>query len=180
MAIKKVIEYAHYLLEQTLTCQDTAVDMTCGNGHDTVLLCEKAKKVYAFDIQEAAINKTKEKTKEFNNVVVIQDSHENILKYVSEAKGVIFNLGYLPGGDKMITTQYATTIKALENVLSLLQVDGICVIVVYPGHGPGMLEAIELEKYVKELNQKEFDCLKYQFINQINYPPYLLAIRRIK
>ena len=31
--------------------------------------------------------------------------------------GAIFNLGYLPGGDKSITTQASTTISAIEQLL---------------------------------------------------------------
>ena len=42
---------------------DIAVDFTMGNGHDTEFLSKtvgEKGKVYAFDIQEAAVNSTRE------------------------------------------------------------------------------------------------------------------------
>ncbi len=175
----KVLKYAHRLLEEVVTSNDICLDMTLGCGKDTLFLKDICKKVYAFDIQEEAIKKSKELMKDCKNVEFILDGHENVLLHINEkVKGIIFNLGYLPGGNKKITTHFETTIKALKDSLTLLSDKGICVICLYPGHLEGNKESIEVTKYVKGLNQKEFTVLKYEFINQINNPPFLIAIEK--
>lgn len=177
--MKSVIEYSHAILREHLTINDIALDMTVGNGHDTLFLVQNVKFVYGFDIQEIACLNTKNRLANYQNYQIINDSHENFLNYVRESfKGVIFNLGYLPNGNKEICTQVSTTLKTLDLVLKHLETQGICVVVIYPGHQEGYQEAIELEEYLRQLDQKEYDVLKYQYINQINNPPYLVAIRR--
>lgn len=175
----KVLRHSHRVLEEVLTSQDIAIDMTMGAGNDTLVLAKLAKKVYAFDIQKEAFEKAKENLKEFNNIEYILDSHDNVLNYVKEnVKAVIFNLGYFPGGDKTITTKADTTLLAIEKVLSILDKKGVCAICLYPGHKEGKVESEKVLEYVKGLNQKEFEVLKYEFINQINEPPFLIAIEK--
>ena len=175
----KVLEFAKTLIKTKEGLFNIAIDATCGRGNDTLFLLGLFKEVYAFDIQEEAISSTKELTKDYNNVKIICDSHENICTYVqNEVDAVMYNLGYLPNGDKNKTTNHESTIKSIESALTLLAKDGIITIVCYPGHEEGLIESIEVEKYVRTLNQKEFDVIKYDFINQINNPPFLLAIRR--
>lgn len=55
-----------------------------------------------------------------------------------------------------------------------------CVCVIYPGHDMGFQESEAIEQFVKQLNQKEYEVLKYAFINQMNQPPYLIAIQKLK
>ncbi len=175
----KVLEFAKKIIKEKLGYFDIAVDATCGRGNDTLFLSDLFKKVYAFDIQEDAIISTKEKTKDKTNVEVIQDSHENICTYVTEAiDAVMYNLGYLPNGDKTKTTNHESTLKSIKVALSKLSVDGVITIICYPGHEEGKIESVEIEKYLMDLNQKEYDVIKYDFINQINNPPYMLAIRK--
>ena len=90
---------------------DRVVDATAGHGRDTLLLAELVGPsgfVYAFDIQDSAIQTTREllhsKGME-GNVSIIKDSHENMEKYVGQGIScIMFNLGYLPGGDHSIHT----------------------------------------------------------------------------
>src|SRR5699024_2277297 len=115
-----------------------------------------------------------------DNFVFILDNHKNIEKYIKEPIDLfIFNLGYLPKGDKSITTNYKDVIKALKSSLKLLNDDGLILICLYPGHEKGTLEAIYIEDFLKNLNQKSFQVIKYDFFNQINNPPYLITIRKI-
>lgn len=95
--------------------------------------------VFGFDIQDTRIQSTFEKVKAFNNVTLIQDGHENIKKHIDiQFKGqidaAIFNLGYLPKGDKSIVTRPETTIKAINAIFDYLSVEGIIVLVIYHGH----------------------------------------------
>lgn len=176
----KVLDYAKKIISEKITLEDTCLDLTCGRGNDTLFLCQRCKKVYAFDIQDDAIKSTREKTKDYDNVILIKDSHKNLLTYVKESiKAAIYNLGYLPKGDKSITTHYQEVIESIKSVFSILQKNGVIIVVCYPGHEEGQKESIEIDKWLRKLNQKEYDVLRYEFINQINNPPYLYIIEKI-
>ena len=166
---------------------DTVVDATMGNGNDTAFLCGivgEDGKVYAFDIQEQALVKTKERLSDMNfqnRVELIHDGHENIDEYVQErVRLIIYNLGYLPKGDHSITTNSETTIESIKKGLMLLEDAGLIVLVVYPGHESGMKEKIALEEFSKDLNQKIYSVVNINFTNQINNPPELICIEKIK
>lgn len=181
--MKRIIEFGHNLLKRNVRDSDITVDMTAGNGNDTLFLSQLSKQVYAFDIQNQAINNTKALLDEHkrDNVVLIKDSHENITKYIAtRVGGVIFNLGFLPGSDKTITTTTNSTIKAIDASLTILRKDGICVIVCYPGHSEGKHESVAVLEYVSNLPQQQFKVLQYQFINQINNPPFVIAVQKLK
>ena len=181
--MKWVIEFAHELAKEKVNINDTCVDMTIGNGNDTLLLCKLSKFVYGFDIQNQALENTSALLKEnkCDNYKLILDSHEFIDNYISEkVKLFIYNLGYLPSGDKAITTLYESTINSLNKALYLLDNKGIIIMVVYPGHEQGLIESVKVLEYVKTLPQKEYDVVKYEFINQINNPPFVIVIERKK
>ena len=105
--MKRPLEMAHDFLAQVITPEDVVVDATMGNGHDTFFLAKLAKQVYAFDIQEQALEKTSQRLQEagFTNVELLLQGHENVDQFVTEVKAAIFNLGYLPSADKSIITQ---------------------------------------------------------------------------
>ena len=179
--MEKVLEFAKTLINNKKGGNDVAVDATCGRGNDTLFLAGKFNEVYAFDIQEDAIISTKELLKDYNNTKIICGSNEFICTYVTKPLDcVMYNLGYLPKGDKNITTNKDSTIKSLQNVIGNLAVEGIITIICYPGHKEGLIESKAVEEYLTSLNQKEYDVIKYDFINQINNPPFLLAVRKIK
>lgn len=166
---------------------DTVVDATMGNGHDTAYLCElvgDAGKVYAFDIQEMAVRNTREKLEKLeleNRATLILDGHENIDKYVEEEiKFIIYNLGYLPKGDRKITTESNTTIESIEKGLKLLKTGGVIVLVIYVGHSSGILEKTAIEDFTSKLDQGKFSSVSMRFINQVNNPPEIICIEKLK
>lgn len=161
------------------------LDCTVGNGNDTLLLAQNAGtkgKVYGFDIQDAAINNTSELLRQYellNNVILIKDSHEYIEQYIHEELDfIIYNLGYLPGGDKTIKTSSLSTIKSIRQALDLLKVNGLLAVTVYVGHDGGLEEKKSLEDYLLNLNQDIFHVLKHKFINQKNNPPILYLVEK--
>ncbi|WP_152655004.1 class I SAM-dependent methyltransferase [Oceanobacillus sp. CFH 90083] len=185
--LQNVLTCAHTLLKESLQEGDVAIDGTCGNGHDTLFLSQTvgpSGKVYGFDIQEQAIQKTKAKLQENDccNVTLIQDSHERLHSYTEEnlIGGAIFNLGYLPKSDKSIITRPHSTIAAIEAVLSKLKGSGLLILVIYYGHPGGEEEKEAVLSYTSQLNQKEYQVLQYQFINQQNQAPFLIAIEKKK
>lgn len=183
-----ILQYAHDLLRKTVNPGEIAVDATCGNGNDTLLLAElvgESGKVLAFDVQQQAIETTKRALDEagYTNTQLIQKSHEFLDEFVSESEeisGAIFNLGYLPRSDKKIITKSSSTLPAVSKILERLKKSGLLILVVYHGHEGGKDEKDALLDYVEELNQKDFQVLRYQFINQKNNPPFVLAIEKKK
>lgn len=174
-----VLEFSHSLLRKNINKEDVVIDMTVGNGVDTLYLVGISKYVYGFDIQKEACIKAKKLLTGHMNYEIINDSHYNFDTYISgEISGAIFNLGYLPGGSKQIHTDAHVVLKTLEKLIYSLKKSGICIIVFYPGHESGLEEAKILGNYLSNLNQKEFDVLKYEFINQINNPPFLIALKK--
>lgn len=183
-----IINYSHHLLQKALQKGDTVIDATCGNGHDTLFLSQTVGEeghVFAFDIQKQAIENSQLliENNGYDNVTFIHDSHAHIEQYMFEnlkgqIGGAIFNLGYLPKGDKSIITKGESTIQALDTILTYLKKEGIVVLVVYPGHEGGEDERDMVLKYTINLDQKAFTVLRYGFINQKNNPPFILAIEK--
>lgn len=143
----------YYVKENALV-----IDATVGNGEDTLYLANLTKKghVFGFDIQKKAITTTEKKLKEqeVTNVTLFQQSHsvmqETLKTYIGKISCITFNLGYLPKGDKTITTMAETTKKAIEDSLKLIHSHGVILITVYPGHKEGKEESEMLKEYLKE------------------------------
>ncbi|WIV10962.1 class I SAM-dependent methyltransferase [Proteiniborus sp. MB09-C3] len=182
-----VVSIAKALMIKRISKGNIVVDATVGNGNDTLLLAQlvgEEGKVYGFDIQESAINNTNLKLIENNfneSVYLIKDSHENIDQYVvDKADLIVFNLGYLPGGSHDIVTKAETTVIALEKSLDLLKENGLLLVTTYVGHNEGKTEDRQINKYFSVIDQKKFNVLKFEFINQINYPPVLYCVEKNK
>ena len=175
----KITDIAHLFLENHSKLGDTVIDANCGNGHDTLFLANLVGNegiVHAYDIQEQAIKNSKELTKDYHNIIFHQTSHEFI--DVDKIDAVIFNLGYLPSGDKTITTKSSSTKTALLNLIEKFETNKkmLILIVVYPGHIEGQKESLWLDEYLTNLDTS-FMCSKYQPLNQKN-APYILIIEK--
>lgn len=189
MKIKSALEFSHQLLSETVNAGDTVVDCTMGNGHDTLFLTQLVGQngnVYSFDIQKQAVENTKALLQQNHamtkNVYLYNISHakvDEILPYETTISGAIFNLGYLPGGDKTIVTYPETTIAAIKGCLNHLGHNGVIVIVAYYGHPGGEREKNTVLEFGSHLDQKRYSVLKYSFLNQEHFPPILMAIQRI-
>ncbi|WP_277631479.1 class I SAM-dependent methyltransferase [Atopococcus tabaci] len=183
------LRFSHELLKETVGKGDSVVDATVGNGNDTVLLAslvEKTGTVYGFDIQQQAIDNTRQKlilTGLTPQVKLFHQGHETISDVVEEStelSAAIFNLGYLPKSDKSIVTKPDTTLKAFDAVLPRLRIGGKLIVVVYYGHEGGDAEKDAVLHYMKNLPQEDYDVLQYGFINKTNAPPFLLAVEKKK
>ena len=93
-------------------------------------------------------------------------------------QAVMFNLGYLPGGDKSIVTRAESTVIAIRIAAELLAPGGILTIVVYTGHPGGEEEAAAVESCCAGLEQERFTVARWAFLNQVSRPPYLIAVER--
>ena len=128
---------------------DTVIDATCGNGKDTLRLASLVPqgKVLALDIQEDAIIKAKKLTAAYSNVFFFLQSHASFPPS-GPIKLVVYNLGYLPFGNKSLTTMTATTLQSLE--MALLKAQAIS-ITCYPGHPEGLVEKEAVFAWAKTL-----------------------------
>ncbi|GAA4701435.1 class I SAM-dependent methyltransferase [Brevibacillus fulvus] len=182
--LPNVLEVARRLIRERVVTGETVVDATMGNGNDTLFLAQlvgKNGRVIAYDIQKEAVERTRLRLEQ-EGVLEWVDlqlaSHELMGQLGQQVGAIMFNLGYLPGGDKAVTTTADSTIRAIEAGLSILRPGGIMTIVVYWGHAAGQSEKEAVERYCQSLAQSEFLALHYQYVNQQNQAPFLLAIER--
>lgn len=172
-----ISELSHDIVKKYCTNFNVAVDATLGNGYDTDFLSSLFLKVYSFDIQNIAIENYKNNKK--NNVILINSSHSNINNYVKERPDcIIFNLGYLPGGDKNVTTMASSTIESLKTSLKILNNGGIIIVCIYTGHKEGKKEEECILNFVQNLSKKEFSTVLHTYVNRQNNPPKLLVIEK--
>ncbi|KHF39696.1 class I SAM-dependent methyltransferase [Halalkalibacter okhensis] len=189
MNVLGVLPFARFLLENALEPGDYAVDGTVGNGHDTVFLANlvgENGRVYGFDIQPQAIEQATARVIEhqlLERVTLFQKGHEEVRSLIPETehtkiKGAIFNLGYLPGGDKSIVTEATTTIASISALLDIMPKGGTIVLVIYHGHEGGKREKDALLSFLEQYDQRLAHVLKYEFINQANDPPFVVAVEK--
>ena len=177
---------AKRLIAERVQPGDTVVDATAGNGNDTLFLAElvgEEGKVVAFDIQQQALETTKDYLGDFaDRAILVHDSHANVKPYVEgEISGAMFNLGYLPYSENPdIVTTPSSTIAAIDALLSMLKKSGIITLTVYDGHEGGVEERDALLEYVSKLHQGDVHAIRYELLNQRRNPPFLLALEKMK
>jgi len=185
MILDRILPFTKYLLKKSVVSGDIVIDATCGNGNDTIFLSQlvgSEGRVFAFDVQKDAISSTSARLKDagIKNVNLILDGHENVLQYIdSEISAAIFNLGYLPGSNKIVTTNGATTWKAVVDMLSLLKIGSVIIMVIYHGHEAGKLERNVIEEAITSLDPQQAEVLRYEFLNKKN-APYVIAIEKVR
>lgn len=184
--IKNSLGQCHEILEKLIREGDIVIDATAGNGNDTVFLAGlvgESGKVYAFDIQQAAIDKTSERLQTMGlseRVSLIHDGHQNLGFYVKNAvRAVVFNLGYLPRGDHNIHTEGATTVEAISKAMDLIVPNGLVILVVYYGGDSGFDEKEYVLDYIKTIDSTRFAVMQTEFVNQPNCPPILICIEKL-
>ena len=163
---------------------DVCADFTMGNGHDTLFLCETVGEkghVYAFDIQEKALENTRARLTEAGiepeRYSLIHASHHLMKDYIDRPiKAGMFNLGYMPGsGNKALTTMRSTTLPAVEAALDLLGDDAILLIAIYPGHPEGRAEGEEIEAYLSSISRYKICMAKFCMLNSPDSPYFMIA-----
>jgi hypothetical protein len=177
-----LLELHKYFILKHLKPGDVAVDFTMGNGYDTEFLSKTVGPegfVYAFDIQEQALASTQEHLVKVgcpDNYQLILDSHSNVKKYVDVPfKAGMFNLGWLPGGDKSITTLRETTLPAIRDAISLMDKDAILNIAVYPGHKEGDAEGQMILDYLAGISRHRVCATLVKIVNSPTSPFFIVV-----
>lgn len=179
MTIDSLNKFTRSTIKRFVSSKSHVIDATCGNGNDTLFLAELAHRghVHAFDIQSEAIENTKKRCQNFQNISYYCDSHANLENYVQENISlVIFNLGFLPNSDSNLTTESTSTITALKASLNVLKSGGALLVTIYTGHD-NHAEERQVLPFIQQLDKYKYNVLKYEFINLID-PPYLIVIEK--
>ena len=183
----KVTDIINVFIRTHVHDGSVVVDATCGNGFDTLYLSEIVGingLVYAFDIDELAVNTTidflKENAKN-NNYKIINDSHSNLKKYINfEIDACIFNLGYLPKNKHRFITQANSTLEALNSVLDLLAVNGKVYIASYIKHEGGEEEYNALKDVLVNLDKLLFNVVELIHINRSDFAPRIFVVEKFR
>lgn len=170
---------SHWFLRQHLHEGSFAVDATAGNGFDTLLLCRlvgETGSVLAMDIQPEALEHTSlllEREGVRDRARLVLDSHAHLDAYVSpeSADCVVFNFGWLPGGDHTVFTRKESSLIALEKALACLKPGGIMSLCLYYGRNNGYEERDAILDYVRTLDHRQYSVMVIDFANRIHDPP---------
>lgn len=184
-ALRGPVPLSHLFLRTFVRSGNNAVDATCGNGHDTLLLASlvgATGHVWGFDIQHEAIAATDSRLTEAglsDRMTLLTVGHEELASHIAvPVQAVLFNLGYLPGGDRNIITRPETTSSALVQSLELLAPGGVVVVTVYPGHSGGDDEQDAVESWAAGLDPKAYHCWRMGQTNVSPTAPYLLLVQK--
>ena len=173
------LSLVHDVLKDFVKPGAFCVDATAGNGRDTSFLCGltgREGKILAFDIQQEAVDRTEERLRQdgwSDITTVICDSHANMGQYAEpeSVDCIVFNLGWLPGGDHTIFTHADSTIAAIEAGMTLLRKGGLMCVSMYYGGASGYEERDALMEYWKTIDSNRFTVLVTQFANRTGDPP---------
>lgn len=191
MNIPSTLQSARQYIRQALHQQldPVVVDATLGNGNDTLFLAHEVGitgKVFGFDIQSEAIEKTKQRLSDqgfLERATLFQAGHEQWEAYIPQEhkhqiRAVMFNLGYLPHGDQTIITRPETTLPALQHACEWLAPGGVITVALYTGHEGGQEEANHVVTNVSQLPSKQFQVIWQRVLNRTQSPSLIVIEKK--
>lgn len=187
------IDLAHSYWKKSLKSGDIAIDATCGNGYDTLELAHllfnletaastlpiTVSKLIAIDRQKKAVDATRARLKSTvskdimrHHVCLLEQCHSSFPSDITmeSVALIVYNLGYLPGGNKALTTMHSTTLQSLKSALSLITPGGCISITCYPGHEEGRQEEHLIKEFASNLNPREWSCCYHSWLNRYQAP----------
>lgn len=186
------LDLAHNYWQQLLKPGDCVIDATSGNGHDTLflaklILSDEKGHIIALDIQQQAVENTRQLLKDNlkglpGNISTYRQCHSTFPSFLEKESValIVYNLGYLPGGNKSLTTLSDTTLKSLEAASSLIAPGGAISITCYPGHAAGKPEEELALHFAATLNPQEWSSCHHKWLNRKNAPSLILIQRALK
>lgn len=185
------LDLAHSYWRQLLKPGDTVIDATCGNGHDSLVLAQLVLqdgqgRLYAIDVQSEAIVATrtllakKLPKSTLKDVFFANQSHAHFPSEIApnSVNLIVYNLGYLPGGSKALTTTVSSTLSSLQQAMMLVKPGGCVSLTAYPGHAEGKIEEQALLKFVAEINPWSWNCCHHVWCNRKEAPSLLVLQKR--
>lgn len=185
IAVNGIVEASHIFVARHVRQGDICIDATAGNGHDSLFLAGlvgDSGLVHIFDIQEKALANTRVNLAEQGfsaRARLYLNNHRDIPELVSgPVRAVMFNLGYLPGGDKGIITSGKDSVAALAGCLDLLDGGGIITAVTYSGHPGGEEEEEAVASWFSALDARGYSSSCLQLINKNKPPKLWMAVKK--
>ena len=181
------VERSHAAVRRRLFAGAIAVDATAGNGRDTLFLAGGVGadgKVFAVDLQDEAVRRTRallEAQGLAERVLLRQGNHADLSALWPElhpgsVQAVMFNLGYLPGGDKAVITGVESTLAGLEQSARLLAPGGVLAVVCYPGHPGGGEESRAVWDWAERFSSRDFVCRSERPCGASGRAPFLVTL----
>ena len=185
------IDLAHAYWQNLVIPGDCVIDATCGNGHDALVLAKLVSNedvngsLIAIDKQPSALTATQQRlashlsAQQLTHMHFISGCHSAFPADLTEGsvKLIVYNLGYLPGGDKTLTTCRDTTLQSLAAALPLLCAGGALSITCYPGHAEGKIEEERVLEFAATLDNHAWSCCLHRWVNRRTAPTLLLIQR---
>lgn len=202
LSARGCLTLARSVWADVLGAGDTAIDATCGNGHDAsdiaALLAQRAAqssvgepaagRLIALDVQPAAVDATRARVSEalrgcsgpLPAVEVLLQDHSSFPASLppGSVRLVVYNLGYLPGGDHGRTTTSESTIRSLRAAQELLAVGGAMTIMCYPAHPEGRVEAEAVHAHLAALDKHRWRVLVCRPSQNASEKFLIVALRR--
>ncbi len=198
-SLTRVVSWGHELLGEKIKKGQLVVDLTAGNGHDTLMLYRQVGEtgqVLAFDIQLEALQNTQLRLQKEGasvrirvatkqpllaqpGVDLVHAGHQQLDLFLPGApQAVIANLGYLPGSDQTVVTRPESTLAGLGQASKSLSAGGRIAVVVYPGHPGGKAEGEMVDGFFSSLEDDTFQVLRINVANRPQAPYLLVAEKR--
>lgn len=190
------LDLAHGYWEKLLKAGDSALDATCGNGRDTLALARllfsnssasSLGTLYAIDNKQEALTNTLKLLQDtlpspnLEHIKLHLQCHATLPCEILPAslRLVVYNLGYLPGHNKQLTTHASTTLASVQAAMPLVMPGGCISITAYPGHPEGAQEEVALLHFCETLLPQEWNVCYHRFCNRRKSPSLFLLQRAL-
>jgi hypothetical protein len=135
--------------------------------------------------QQVALTKTSDLlSQEFSEPVLQRvqlflQSHESFPSVIPEKSisAIMYNLGYLPGGNKNLITLPQSTLLSIKSGQSLLRPGGIMTILCYRGHAGGKDETNAILETSSKLAHVDWKVDIHELLDS-DVSPMLVTLRR--
>lgn len=193
---------AHAFLAAHIRPGDFCIDATVGRGRDTLFLAQLVGangQVVGLDIQAEAIDSTRnlladhgfpaqtsspsapeEPVTATTRIRLYEDCHSHIARYAApeSVDAIVFNFGWLPGGDHSRFSTAATSVPAVQAALELLKPGGVMSLSLYHGRDNGTAERDALLAFLATVDNRRFTVLQGTFLNRTGSIPVPLFVFR--
>ena len=180
--------FAKSLWKTLVPKNGVCIDATLGNGHDRFFLLSEVISggtCIGLDVQQQALDSSMNLFLNHPNILEINKfysyllCHSEIDKIILDKPVdlIVYNLGYLPSGDKKITTLKENTLLSLKKALTLIGNKGLITITLYPGHSEGLKESLAIENWIFTLDEKKYQIIKFSMPLK-ETAPYVISIQK--
>jgi ubiquinone/menaquinone biosynthesis C-methylase UbiE len=156
---RALTQRAHDWIDPALGPGARALDATAGNGRDTLFLARGVApggRVDAFDVQARALQRARRRVAGAGERVQLRwyrSDHARLARHLGDTAidAAMFNLGWCPGGDRLVITRPESTLAALEGAARRLRPGGRLSVIAYRGHPGGTAEAAAVDQWLAGL-----------------------------